>query len=558
MRMPSLRLYRLSFPILLVWSTVSVSSFIVTSGRHATRSAPLSNMQRGGPAAAGGQQPPPHQQLERRLRLFWHTSRRWRSSSPLFMASNPDFASNNPFQVLGLTDTANPISKADVKRAYRKLAMQYHPDVAVTADKEISSARFAKINAAYREVLERLERGETSSSSSSRQKTTTASPSSGGSTWEPPHRRSGAYRGSSTSSSSSSSSSSPYASTDWRDYMPKKEDDAQYDTNGDSFEKIFSDMFARGASGSVTFVSDFLDFFENNFDGYKSSSSSSKMPDDPDLQAILREGSVVEVKAEMEETELVVRQLTTKLGTIRQELDPLRQSQSQAALRYSERVQNQERIAELEAQRTVVDGYVTTAQRRLLALQNRYKEMKQQQQQQQGSSSSGRASSSSTWNDARTAAAAGSSSTSGASTNSNSNPASSNPNSGSSAQDESWKSEGFGTSGRRGSRRSRTTTATTPSEPSSSPSTASSSSSYSSPQQSYNSPPRSERPPSSSSSSSATISTTASNSDPTVPPHRRPAGTRPSYRDKVENERRLREIKVDEEFEKLKSELGLS
>jgi hypothetical protein len=39
-----------------------------------------------------------------------------------------------------------------------------------------------------------------------------------------------------------------------------------------------------------------------------------------------------------------------------------------------------------------------------------------------------------------------------------------------------------------------------------------------------------------------------------VPPHRR---TSSSYADKVENERRLREIKVDEEFDKLKRELGL-
>lgn len=309
--------------------------------------------------------------------------------------------------------------------------------------------------------------------------------------------------------------------------MPNTEDNEMYDTDGDSFGKIFSDLFAQGATGSVSFVSDFLDFFESNFDGYKSESGS-RIPNDPDLQAILRNGSVEEVKSEMEETELVVRQLSTKLGAIREELDPLRQAE---ALRYSERMQNQERIDELEAQQKVVDGYVKTAQQRLLALQNRYKELKQQR------SGSSRTTTGSSWDDVRKTATAGT--TPSAQPQSSSRSATSNPSSSGNSADASWKSEGFGGYGRRSSnRRSRTTTGSSPS-PSTRPSYA---------------PPRNveERPSGTASSSTSSSSSSSS----TIPPHR--MSVAPSYRDKVENERRLREIKVDEEFEKLKKELGLS
>lgn len=417
-----------------------------------------------------------------------------------YMAS-PNFASNDSYQILGITESS---TKADIKRAYRKLAMKYHPDVA-TVDKATASARFGKLNEAYRDALERLERGDAPRSGTS-----------SGTAWEPPHRRSGAYR---PRSSTKNTNTSPYASTDWRDYMPN--DSETYDTNGDSFDKIFTDLFAQGASSSVSFVSDFLDFFESNFDGYASDRTTNN---DPELQSMLRNGSAAEIKSEMEETELVVRQLTTKLGAIREELDPLRQA---TALRYSERMQNQERIDELEAQQKVVDGYVKTAQQRLLALQNRYKELKQRR-------STG-TSASSTWNDVRAAA--------GTSQNTQPPPQSSGANSSSSAStDASWKSEGFGNYGRRSSnRRSRTTAGSAPSPSPSNPQPSYTSS------RSTESSPRSE-PTSRSSSNSSSSSSTA------IPPHRRVSS---SYRDKVENERRLREIKVDEEFEKLKKELGL-
>lgn len=60
----------------------------------------------------------------------------------------------DPYDVLGVDRSA---SAADIKRAYRKLAKQYHPD-RHAGDKK-AQAKFAEINAAYEIVGDKEKRG---------------------------------------------------------------------------------------------------------------------------------------------------------------------------------------------------------------------------------------------------------------------------------------------------------------------------------------------------------------------------------------------------------------
>ena len=56
-------------------------------------------------------------------------------------------AEQSPLEVLGLSDDASP---SDIKRAFRKLAMRYHPD---SGREQASVEMFRKVRAAY-EILE--------------------------------------------------------------------------------------------------------------------------------------------------------------------------------------------------------------------------------------------------------------------------------------------------------------------------------------------------------------------------------------------------------------------
>eukprot|EP00957_Ditylum_brightwellii_P046117 3498787-Ditylum_brightwellii.AAC.1 len=103
------------------------------------------------------------------------------------------------------------------------MALIYHPDVVINSQSTVeekikANDNFARINNAY----ESLKSGGF-----------TGSPPSGGeksssykSSTTPPHRRT-----STTGSSRGSRSYTGSASTDWRDYMPRNDDDdAKYDT----------------------------------------------------------------------------------------------------------------------------------------------------------------------------------------------------------------------------------------------------------------------------------------------------------------------------------------
>ena len=226
------------------------------------------------------------------------------SSSSSSTEDNWNDLETDPFNILGLS---SPTADAkEIKRAYKRRALQYHPDVVTNKDstaeeRRRAGERFAKINWAY-ETLSGKGNGKpfagTGSSSTATSSSSSSSRSSSG--WEPPHRRTGAYK-SSNSSASSSTTGGP--STDWRDYIPNagkyKVDDAQYDAGDDSFGKIFADLLAgaaaAGASGGGGIFRDFVEFLESNVDGVAGVDAS-----DADLRLLLSTGTLDEIADEMD------------------------------------------------------------------------------------------------------------------------------------------------------------------------------------------------------------------------------------------------------------------
>jgi hypothetical protein len=416
--------------------------------------------------------------------------------------------SNDAFAVLGL-EASPSLNKQDIKRAYRKMALKYHPDVVTTKDsssgeKQLASDRFAKINWAYETLSGK--NGNTGSSSGSSSSSSTSS-----SGWTPPHQR---------TSSTSSNTGKNYGSTDWRDYMPNYEnEDAKYETD-DSLGSIFSDLLtgvagmasSSSGSGAGGVFKDFVEFLEQNVDGY-----STNTEDEAQLRILLQTGTVKQVGAEMDETDLVVQGLTSKLTNLQTEFMQA-QADSKLATSYTERMQLEESMAELEAQQQIVKNYMKKAQKRLTALQTRYKQLivqggndptagggRQQQQQQQQQES-----------------------------------AAPKERPRHESKEDAWKDDSFGSSGRRrGSSRGRRQ-----------PESSSSSSSYSTEQSTSRSAEQSI--PRSTVQSSPSSTQQSPNSNSNVPPHRRASTPKRS-----DDRTRLRELKVDEEFDKLKRDLGL-
>ena len=404
----------------------------------------------------------------------------------------------------------------------------YHPDVLTSSDsseeeRRIASENFAKINAAY-EMLS----GGGAGAASAEKKT-----SSGGYNYQPPHRR--------------SSSSYTTKSTNWEDYMPNyQQEDETYDAGGDSFGAIFSDLLtgvAAGAAGVKSgrggIMNDLIEFLERNVDGF-----SSGYDDDTSLEQLLSSGSFEEVANEMDEIDVLVSSLEKKLSTVQDEVMQL-EADLKYASKYSEKIDIEERIAELKAREKVVSGYLKKGRNRLLRLRERYKELIVQgkggkgydsaktEPKTRGESYSDQAQSSST------------------AYKSSPSPSPSPSSRTSSSESNSWRTEGFGGSSRRSSssRRSgrRRSNATRDN--------ASTSTSEPPPNQQTQSEPKRTYTTSGNSSS-----TKASNrpSSPVLtgdwtPPHRR---TQSSTQNVAEEKRRLRELKVDDEFEKLKREMG--
>ena len=501
------------------------------------------------------------------------------------MSDEAAFLSNDPFAILGLeTPTAD---KKILKRAYKKRALKFHPDVVTDLhsspeEKKKASDRFAKINGAYEKLM-----GKGKGNGSSNGSNDETASSSGG--WTPPHRRASSYK-----SSSSSSRSSEGASTDWRDYMPdyQKDNDADYDTGGDSFGQIFSDLFTGAAGAAVSggiggvgggIFNEFLEFLEGGAAGVGGSE------DDADLRVLLQTATMEEVAEEMDDTEMVVKQLETKSRGLDDEIFAM-DAEAKMASRFSEKIDLEERGASLKARKDVLSGYLSRARKRLLALQTRYKELISSGYNDDYTAPSGRSRSS--WKDESTTERPSSSSYSRGSSSYGSTSRTetsgtrraegrTNDNNDKSDDDgdgdgDSWKNEGFGSSSgrsrrgsgrRRATSRSRSSASSARPSPSPSPSYSTTEASSNSNNNTNNNASRSRQPspptttpsrsPSPSPSTSKSSAVSKSNYSYDVPPHRRTSGSTSFASRQEEDRKRMQEIKVDDEFEKLKKELGL-
>ena len=518
--------------------------------------------------------------------------RRRRTSTRLQAAPSPLPDTTDPFVLLGL-DPNNPTAdKKEIKRAYKRQAMRYHPDVVISTDsspeeRRRASEEFAKINAAYEILSGKGSGGAGVGAGRSGAGSRGDKGGSGSWAYQPPHRRSGASSSSSYSAGGSSSSSGygSGASTDWRDYMPNyDEEDAKYDSGDDSFSKIFSDLMtgvAAGAAGAAMgagssaggggILKDLIDFLEGNVaDG---GGFGGVNEDDSALSELLIFGSLDEVSNEMDDTQLLVTQLETKIDNMEKDTVMLKEEVRRSMYEYSkytEKIEVEERLAEVEARKGIVSKYLKKARKRLVKLQARYKELIVEGRSDSRAGTGGYYSGSST-----SRSSSGSSSRSSTYADRAPSPSPDGPTgtgrstTSSTASDDSEsasfsRTEGFGSFGRRGgsgtrgrSRRNRTRSSDSQSAPSSPPSP---SPSYRSSPPPPSPPPASYRPPATSTSRS-TSSTRQSSSittnkewSPPVPPHRR---TGPDPRQTADDKKRLRDIKVDEDFEKLKREMGL-
>ena len=345
---------------------------------------------------------------------------------PLFL----NLDSNDPFEVLDLQATPD-LEKKDIKRAYKRMAIKYHPDVitnqsSTPEEKKKANDDFAKINWAYATLSGK---NQDDKSTSTKTSTTTAG------RYTPPHRR--------TSSSSYTPSN---ASTDWKDYMPKYNEE-DYSTSGDSLGSIFSDLLsgvagaaASGGIGGASIFRDFIEFLEGN--------DMAGGNDDSNLSTLLQTGSFQDIANEMDDTDLVVQQLSSKLSNLEEELIMCK-ADLKATTRYIEKMNFEEKVDELEARKKIVQGYLKKARTRLLTIQTRYKDLiisGEGDSRARGKSSE---SSSKGSPDSSYSRSASSSSSSPSSTNRQS---SSND---SAVDEDAWRNQSFGSSGRRGSGRRR-------------------------------------------------------------------------------------------------------
>mmetsp|Transcript_10240 Transcript_10240/g.11881 ORF Transcript_10240/g.11881 Transcript_10240/m.11881 type:complete len:222 (+) Transcript_10240:234-899(+) len=220
---------------------------------------------------------------------------------------------------------------------------------------------------------------------------------------------------------------------------------------------------------------------------------------------------------ELEDAKLLVKQLEGKARQLDNELEDMRMESRNNVNNYKtssfmEEMRSEERRRELEVRKDVVGEYLERARARQMKLRNRYEEMKSEAheadsyQSRQQDEDDGRSSQRS----------------------------SRSPN-----DEASWKRESFGSRGRRRGVRN-ATRSTTPNSYSSQSSKTSSSSTKTSSTDNF-----ARRP---------TTTTSRTTENLNLPPHRRITSR---YERDAEDKRRLRELKVDEEIDRMRKELGL-
>jgi len=463
----------------------------------------------------------------------WFRSRKLTNihlSDPKAPPPLPD--TSDPYILLGLTTPT--ADQRQIKRAYKRMALQYHPDVRLTPnstqeDKKAANDNFARINAAYAFL---------SGKSTANGKPGTAPPSQKAgasrrktsSAYDPPHRRTGAPKDTSFS-------------TNWEDYMPKY--DENYDTDGDSFSAIFNDFVAGSVSSSSSssssssggILSDFISFLEGNF-GSSFGATEKGEDDSIEFTELLNNGSIEAIKNEMDDANLLTKQLEQKDLALTKEYDEIlsQDSGSGGGRSYLEEMRLEERKGEIEARQKVVRNYLNKANARRIKLRKRYEDLRSSRD----TSRSSRTTSDSVGD--------------GASSSSSENDQ---------KNDSSWKRESFGSNGRRRRRGSGAGRST-----SSSPYSSSSSEAYSSRSSRTSSTTESEsiwtetrkrsstgRTASSTNTSQSNSSTSRTNkNDGNIPPHRRLTAP---YLSPDAEKKRLREIKVEEKIDEMKRELGL-
>ncbi len=484
-------------------------------------------------------------------RLVLHATRGTDGSTP------PLPNTSDPYIILNLQPTAD---KREIKRAYKRMALKYHPDVRTNSssteeERKEANDDFARINAAYAFLTGKSDDRPTDANGN-------AGPSSrsgagAGYGYTPPHRRTGEDRKS-------------YASSDWKDYVPKYEDyDEKYDAGGDSFGSIFSDLFSEMASGTAGssagggILNDLISFLEGNFPSV-GTNPAQRTEEDIILESLLRDGSMEEIKNEFDDAKLLVKQLEAKEIDLDTELRTIMKEREDRIGRksYMEDMSLEERKRELEARKSVVGEYLERARMRQIKLRKRYEELRTYDTGASSARENSRSRSSYTSSYSNSSNDYGSEGPRSSSTNSDGTD---------SSDDDAWKRESFGSSRRRrggsgassrrrrrpeetvgasssSSRQQQTTTSSSYSSANPSASTYSNSSRYSSTRS------NNVNREASTSSYGASQSSLSSN----IPPHRRATTTDKSrYQQIQEDKRRIRDIKVDEEIDKMKKELGL-
>jgi hypothetical protein len=411
-------------------------------------------------------------------------------------------STDDPYAILNIKPTSD---SREIKRAYKRMALKYHPDVRTNSgsssdERKQANDEFARINAAY-SVLTGKAEGVPKSNSSSRTSSTDAY-----SSYSAPHRRKSANYGRSSFS-------------DWKDYIPKY-DEEEYDAGGDSFTSILTDLLAQvGSSSSGSVLNDFISFLEGNF---PSVGSKKNVEEDLILDSLLSRGDIDEIKLELDEAKLLVKQLEIKEMDLAAEIKTIEEKQAKETVTkrsYMDEMRLDENKREVEARKEVVGDYLLRAKVRQMKLRKRYDELKQNKVDDRSRNNA------TSVNNAYTTSPVGEQSTARSyETNSQQN----------TGEQESWRTQGFGSGRRRGRSRSDR-----------------SSNEYRTSSNQVSTPRSNEKTSDQNIGSYSTRSDTLTSN---VPPHRRIAS---SFKQQAEDKRRLREIKVDEEIDKMKKELGL-